>query len=359
MRILLMHQTVATHDAIGNDIEIMFGLIREMGFECLVYAQNQLNKNVSYISKEDLSEYVQDRNTVVMYHHSVYWEEGEQILKSVKGQIVFRYHNITPEHFFENYNDFHYSQCKVGREQTKRLIKDYPDALWLVDSNYNALDLEGVEKSKITVCAPFHKIEQWSQCVLSDEIIQKLMNGKRINLLFVGRVAPNKGHLFLLEILRVFCLNYRNDIKLYIIGKKDDGLPGYNDLIDEKIIRYGLEDCVEFVGEINDSILASYYIGADLFVSASEHEGFCVPVIEAQYFGLPVVALSECAVPETGGDGIVLLDKNARKFAAAIKLLAEKKEWYSELRERGIRNYEERFSFNELKKIFVQYIQNL
>lgn len=358
MKILIMHQTITNHDAIGNDIELMYNILKKET-ECYVYAENPINNKIIYINEKELDKIICNVNTLIIYHHSVYWENGEKLLKKTKGKIIFRYHNITPEKFFEPYNNFHYTQCKKGREQTNRFIIEYPNAFWLSDSYFNTRDLGKVKQNNISVCAPFHKIDEWSKQKLDEKILKQLIESQYINLLFVGRIVPNKGHLFLLEVLRVFLLNYHNNIKLRIIGKFDLNLERYNHLIREKIRLYHIEKNVEFIGEINDAILASYYLGSDLFICTSEHEGFCVPLLEAQYFGLPVISLNSCAVPDTGGNGQVLLQKNARAFAAAIKIITERKEYYKYLQKSGKDNFSNNYSYSYLKNIFKEQIKKI
>lgn len=355
MDIIIMHETVATHDAIGNDIEAMYFLLSK-DYNCYVYANNRLNSKVEYIDKARLLSLICRNKCIVIYHHSVFWDEGYEILKEVKGQIIFKYHNITPEFFFENYSELHYSQCKKGRKQTEILIKEFPNAIWISDSHYNASELEGVNAEKSFVCPPFNKIEQWSKCSPDEKILKELLESDSINLMFVGRVVPNKGHKMLLDIVRVFCINYKRKIKLRIIGKFDDNLPSYNDLIKRYIEEFGISNVVEFIGEINDSSLVSYYLGSDLLVCTSEHEGFCVPVAEAQFFGLPVLALDQCAVPETLGKKQMLFDNDSSKFAAAIKIIYENQKYQKYLSDQGKINFNQRFSKEIITRKFKDII---
>ena len=138
--------------------------------------------------------------------------------------IPVTHHNITPPAFFEPYNSFHTQQCEKGRKQTDTLIQEFPNAFWLCDSQYNAEDLRGVSKERIGICPPFHKIEEWRETKPDEEILNDLITRKEINLLFVGRIAPNKGHKMLLEIMKIFTTNYPDPIRLRVIGKFDDGL---------------------------------------------------------------------------------------------------------------------------------------
>lgn len=353
MNILMMHQTVAMHDAIGNDIEAIYKLLNTR-YHCRVYADNQFNKNIKYIDKDEFLEMIQLPDTIILYHHSVYWAEGYELLKKAKCKIIFRYHNITPPEFFANYNAFHEYQCAEGRKQTDIFVKEFKDAFWISDSEFNALDLQEVPKDKLAICAPFHKMDEWGKKVPDETILHTLIENDAINLLFVGRVVPNKGHQMLLDILRVFMINYSEKIKLRVIGKFDDGLAEYNRIIKNTIQEYGLEESIEFIGEINDSTLMAYYLGSDMLVCTSEHEGFCVPIIEAQYFGLPIIALRECAVPETIGQNQIVLDKYVEQFAAGIHVLANNQEYKQFLINNGLNNFESRFSIPILEDKFMK-----
>ncbi len=358
MIFIQMHQTVARHDAIGNDIEVISRILGAK-HESYVFAELKSNTNVTYIDDVKFKELTSLEDTVIIYHHSVYWEEGFEMLKTAKCRIIFRYHNITPERFFESYNDQSYSQCKKGRAQTLQMIKECPDSCWFCDSTFNSYDLTGLSENKKFICAPFNKMDEWGKVSPNEDLLKELTEDKIKNILFVGRVVPNKGHLMLLDIIRCYMDCYGNDIKLRVIGKFFNDIVDYNNLVKEKIEEYGLTDNIEFIGEVNDSTLMSYYLGSDVMLVCSEHEGFCVPVIEAQYFGLPVVALSECAVTETIGENQILLGRNIYEYAAAIKKITENEKYTEYLERKGRENYINRFSFEKIKECFVKGIEEM
>ena len=359
MKIVQTHQTIVNHDAIGNDIEVMHKILSQK-HESKIYANNTLHKKIDFIEENEFYNFIDDPDTIIIYHHSSFWEEGESFLKKAKGKIIIRYHNITPSEYFASYNDHHYAQCKHGREQTIRFAKDFPQAFWLSDSEYNTLDTDGVSNERKAILPPFNKIEEWANELPDENLLSKLLNSTDVNLLFTGRIAPNKGHLFLLDIINAYRINYDNNIKLRIIGKFDEGLLGYNEQINRKIIDLGLKNNVEFVGEISDALLSSYYLGSDFFVCVSEHEGFCVPIPEAQYFGLPIIAKNSSAVPETTGLNQIILNEDPFEYASAIHLLYKNRIYYEYLRNNGLLNFNSRFSLEILKErfknIFKQYL---
>jgi len=353
MKIILMHQTITTHDAIGNDIEAMYRIFQKCG-DCVVYAENQMNPNLPYITREETCSFVQDPETIVIYHHSVCWEVGETILEECKCKIVIRYHNITPSEFFAPYNSDYFHMCSRGRVQTERLARKYPQAYWLLDSFYNGEDVPGVPDSRKAVCAPFHKIESWASAKPQEDVLRGLLTDDCLNLLFVSRVAPNKGHLFLLDVVYLYKKHFGQNVKLHIIGKFDAGVQKYNDLVLSKIRNLNLQDNVCFVGEVNDSVLVTYYLGCDFFLCASDHEGFGVPLIEAQYFKLPVIAKDCCATPETLGPDQVVLGDHPSEFAVALDVLNRNPAYYAALQEMGRANYDNRFTNRILEGKLIQ-----
>ena len=139
----------------------------------------------------------------------------------------------------------------------------------------------------------------------------------------------------------------------------DESLAEYNDEIEEYLTRYRLREQVSFVGEMTDEKMAAYYLGCDFFVCVSEHEGFCVPILEAQYFGLPIVALDVCAVPDTGGDGQILLEKDEKKFAAALRVLGTDKKGYEYVRNKGFENIQTRMAYATIKETFEEFCEKV
>ncbi len=353
-----MHETVTNHDAIGNDIEAMYNILSK-DFECRVYANNGLNTHVKYVTYAELIKAISDPNTWIIYHHSVYWRVGYRILKQAKCRIIFRYHNITPAEFFKDYNDFHYMQCSKGRKETEMFIKVFPDAYWISDSIYNSEDLIGVDRSRKYICPPFHSIEKWSKSKPDEGILRQLIETHCVNLLFVSRVAPNKGHLQLVDVLKEYRNIYSSNVKLRVIGKFDEGLPKYNDEVKKAISDNDLSNNIEFIGEVNDSTLLSYYLGSDVYVSMSEHEGFSVPIIESQFFELPIVAKKTSAIPETIGEGQMIFNGTSRDFAIAIHEIVSNYSTCKYLKRQGKENYKSRFAYSEITKEFTKSLRDI
>jgi len=93
---------------------------------------------------------------------------------------------------------------------------------------------------------------------------------------------------------------------------------------------------VSFERSVPAAALADRYRGAHAFLCLSEHEGFCVPVLEALHFGVPVVARPAGAVPEVAGDAALFVpDEDPAVVAELLHLAIADRELRAELRRRG------------------------
>ncbi len=359
MKLLLMHQTVAAHDAIGNDIAYMAALFSGR-CEAVVYCEFQKKEGYSYIDRAEALRILKDPENIVIYHHSGYWEDGEKMLleaqnegagdkdgmagggktekKQIPARLVIRYHNVTPPEFFADYSSFYFQSCTKGRRQTERFCEVFPEAWWLCASDYNSTDITRVPKSRKKRLHPFHNLTAWKNVRPDSVLLDKLQQEEKIKVLFTGRVVPNKGHLELVEMLEDFRENYGDRMIIYIIGKFDGSVGFYTEELKRKILIANLEKRVQFIGEVTDEKLLAYYKGCDYYVSFSRHEGFGVPFIEAQYLGLPVIARAAGAAREVLGEGALLFENEVSHYSAAIAYLEEHPEIRRELIQAGREN---------------------
>ena len=357
MKAVLLHQSIHKHDAIGNDIAHMYHLLGQ-NHEVCVYCDHLFNPGLKQIDRKELLNILSDEDNLILYHHSNHWEEGEALLDRTKAKVIIRYHCITPESFFQPYSNHCYLLCKNGREQTARMYKKYPEVLWMAASFHNIVDAGIHDATQAVVVPPFHNLEQWKDTVPEESILSSLMESPGIKLLFVGRVCPHKGHRFLMEIVRDFTSYYGTDISLYIVGKTDPELGPYNEELAQMIADYRLEDQVIWVSEVNDATLLSYYLGCDFYVNCSDHEGFCVPVVEAQSLCLPVISKRTSAIPETMGREQLMLGHDPMDYTAAIHLLSQDDEVRDYLVRMGRENYQNRFSTPVIQETFVEAVEN-
>jgi glycosyltransferase involved in cell wall biosynthesis len=287
----------------------------------------------------------QSPEDILIYHHSMGWGLGEQILSTARNRIVVRYHNVTPARFFARYSSAYYEACAAGRQATQRIAR-VPDMLLVGDSTVNCNDMIalGTPAENCRVLSPLHKIEELAQEHFDIPTIQRYA-GEAVNLLFVGGVKPNKGHGRAIRAFAAYYHQFNRRSRLIFAGGVDDRLRNYVEELRRLAASLGVADHVVFTGSVCASELKSLYVAADVFLCTSEHEGFCVPLVEAMYFRVPIVAWGRTAVPETLGDCGFLLDHwDESLFASRIEELISNAEQTMRFGDLGRRRYEEMFS---------------
>ncbi len=357
-----MHQTFLDGDAIGHDIQGMYDVCKKKNINVFVFCENNY-ADIKYqtIDLNELKKKIKIKSNIVIYHHSIYWELGEKILHEVNCKVIIRYHNITPPHFFKGYSKRYFETTNAGRLQTKRLSNE-SRFFWLSDSNYNnseVLEL-GVKSSLTEVVAPFHKIEHMDQVEVNTELLNSLIKNSIINVLFIGRVATNKGHKRICQVAKAYKELFGDNFIFWIVGGFDNEISKYNEEIQNYIHQWGLQDNVIFTQKIPIETLKSYILGSDLFLCLSEHEGFCVPLIECQYHKLPVVACQSTAIGETlGKEQMLFATFDEDMIASAIHEVATNKDVSNYIIEKGQENYYTRFTNDILERKFSDFIERV
>lgn len=344
-------------DAIGNCVLGELRSLEAQGIDAFLYAETCAKKFLPFMmTRAAFFEATLDRNNLLIYHHSGYWQDIEGIVKAAKARVLIRYHSITPSEFYMRYCKGVALLSKLGRLQTKRLAKSSRVGRFIADSCHNMRELQswGVPEARIVVVPPFNMLED-VQPPENGGGEQNRANGSR-TLLFVGRVAPNKGHRHLVETLRAYRDHFRNDIKLYIVGRIDPQLYSYYTELRKFIRSCGLSKAVVFTKDVDAIGLRRYYRESDIFLVMSEHEGFCVPVVEAQHYGIPVIALDRCAVGETvGEEQLTIGEINYELFAAAIDTVLNRKDTRDYLIAKGSENCR-KYEYERVNRQFMEAI---
>lgn len=353
VNVAICHQGFAYGDAIGRDIEGMYHLLERFGLQPVVVCDWNSYGNgfrVCTVQSADWNSF-----DLLIYHHSQYWDAGERLLREVDCPIIFRYHNITPAHFFAPYSPLYAAGCAKGRSMTKRLLETRARHLWIADSTYNKEDLveAGADPSKIRVVPPFNRVAS-----LLSYANQADYDSQPIEFLFVGRLAPNKGHSHLLKTTRAFLSEIGVNARLRIVGSIDAELSGYHAAVLEEIAALSLQEHIELLPHCSDTDLLKLFRTAHIYLNFSEHEGFCVPVVEAQAVGLPVIGSGITAVRETAGAEQFLAESPVSQedysfYAALIDRTVRDAELRSHLVLQGDRNVRTRFAAEPIENAFT------
>jgi glycosyltransferase involved in cell wall biosynthesis len=313
-----VHQLLAAlsyGDAIGNEALAIRRHLRAAGFESDIFAERVHPRMAS--EARPLWQYgsVSGKDTVCLFHFSIGSAAG-RLAYHAPDRLVSIYHNITPARFFLGFHPHLAGLCHHGRRE----LAAFADRteLALGDSEFNRQELEAAGYRRTGVLPIVLDLSVYRRP--PSPVVRRLYDDGRTNILFVGRVIPNKK---IDDLVRVFAYYQRYveaRSRLLIVGDHR-GHERYHDRLREMVRAFDLDEVV-FAGQVDDDELLACYSVADLFLCLSEHEGFCVPLVEAMAFGLPVVAYDAGAVAETlGGGGVLLRDKRPDVVAELIQSL--------------------------------------
>jgi glycosyltransferase involved in cell wall biosynthesis len=355
VKVAICHQVFSYGDAIGNDMAGMYRLLQRLGMEPVIVCDWNSQNGGFRISAPAATDWKSFE--IIIYHHSLYWELGEELIFHSACPIVFKHHNITPPRFFEPYSEHYYNVCAQGREQTKVFAADKRH-VWLSDSHFSKEELveAGVDADPIRVVPPFNRVGQLLPLRSKADY-----SSVAIELLFVGRIAPNKGHLHLLRVACVLMSEFSRPIKARIVGALDPALDDYYDRIVRDINDFGLFGHVEVLPHCGDNELIELYRRSHLYVCLSEHEGFNVPIIEAQAVGLPVLGAGAGATGETAGPGQLFAEvpRSAAAdyfYASLIEEVFTDRNLRAQLTLAGEHNVRERFTDEVIENAFISAI---
>ena len=323
MRIVQLLQTMAFGDAVSNDAAAIDRMLSEMGYKTGLYAFNvdpRLPESV--VSHWKKMKELRDDDLLIF--HASTGDPLNRMIPSLGGKKMMIYHNITPSSFFRGYSRMVEELTDTGRRQIRRLADQF--SYCVADSDYNRFDLRQMGyQCPIDVCPIMIPFEDYDK-EPDRKVLGKYQGDGWTNLLFVGRIAPNKKQEDVIRAFYYYHRDYNPKSRLFLVGS-DTGMTNYRYQLENYIRALGLTGRVIFPGHISFAAILAYYRLADVFVCMSEHEGFCVPLVEAMYFDLPIVAYASSAIPETLGKGGLLLDsKDPQVAAAAIDRMIRDKE---------------------------------
>jgi len=305
-------------DAIGDSARRVRDLLRAMGHEAELYAltiDDALRSDVRAFDDPAAA-----RGDVTIFHYALPSRMTEAFAALRSSTRVLQYHNVTPAAYFAPYDPSLFRLAALGRRELATLAGRVDLALG--DSEYNRRELDSlgfaptgvfpiaVDTSRITQAAPRPALDS----ILDDGLV---------NFLFVGRIAPNKkieDHIRLAEVYKRYVDAYYR----FVFVGRFDVVPRYYAMIRALMAEYRfLADRFVFTGAIPDEELAVYYRHAAVYVSLSEHEGFCVPLVEAMAADVPILAYAAAAVPDTlGGAGVQFAPKDLELAAELLGALA-------------------------------------
>jgi glycosyltransferase involved in cell wall biosynthesis len=313
--------SLASRDAIGvSSLNLRNGL-RAAGIDSDIY-YGSFTPDVEQEGRPVIELGRATRGRWLLYQASI-GSPVYDILAARSEPKLVNYHNITPASLLRDWEPAVAYEASLGREQLARLA---PQSRFAVaDSGFNESELLALGYSGTAVVPlliDMHSKSDEPDPELTDRLRRRKERDGGADLLYVGKISPHKAPHDLVKMLNVLRRTHDPAARLHLIGSPLGET--YEPALRAFITELGLEDAVNLPGSVSGAELEAYFRAADVFVMASDHEGFCVPLAEAMGHGVPIVAYGVAAVPETVADaGLVLPDKSALPFAAAVGRVSE------------------------------------
>src|SRR5688500_10043587 len=350
-----IHQVLATlgyGDAIGNEVMGIQRVLREAGYESEIFAQTADPRledlTLGYM---DLREASHPDN--ILIHHFSIGSRVSRLAYALPDRMVLIYHNITPPEFFVDVNKELVRLCVGGRRELA-LYQTRCD-LALGDSEYNRQELEALGFSPtgvLDVVPDFDHLRGPANYALAGAF-----DDDWVNVLFVGRVIPNKKFEDIIRAFHAYKTLFNPRSRLLLVGAHS-GFERYVSMLHRFIARLGARD-VHLVGHVSNEELTAYYELADVFVCASEHEGFCVPLVESFHMGVPVIAYDATAVPSTmDGAGILYTNKDPLHVAGLINAIVDDRALADRIVE-GQFGALDRLAAKDFARTLLQHVDNV
>jgi glycosyltransferase involved in cell wall biosynthesis len=309
-----VHQILATlgyGDAIGHEVLGIARALRAAGYESEIIVETVDPR------LEDLTvDYRQIVDAItsddILVHHFSLGSRASRTAFALPCRMILVYHNITPPEYFIGIHDQLVRQCYHGRRE----LLPYRSRcdLALGDSEFNRQELEAIgfaPTAVLPVVPDFSHLE-----TTPDPSIADAYDDEWMNILFVGRLIPNKRPDNLIRYFHAYKAHVNPRARLILAGSYG-GFEAYLAQLHALIAALGVSD-VHILGQVTNEELTALYDVADLFLCASEHEGFCVPLVESFYKRVPVLAYAATAVPATMDGGGILYDTRDPRRVAAL-----------------------------------------
>ena len=302
----------ADGDAISSEAVVLQDIFRRWGLTSDIFADSKHVSPPMRSRCKSLTEYKATKDDLLIHHYSIA-SAAVGVFSDSPARKLLIYHNITPAHFFEGFDDNVARKLKDAREDLRELLPRV-DVVWAV-SNFNARELEEMGAEDVRVFPLLFSPEQLEEQP-SPYLLLKSGAPMR-NILFVGRIAPNKCVENLILAFAWYNRAINRQSRLIIVGSERSS-PRYYLMLRMLAAELALPN-VCFERFVPAKVLPGYYDIADVFVTASEHEGYCLPLAEAMYKGVPVIARRTGGIPEAlGGAGVMYEEATPAELAELI-----------------------------------------
>jgi len=340
-------------DAIGDTASHLKRFLRSQGLSSEIYCltrDEELRRESEFIFSFPKAK----PSDVTILHFALPSPLTESFTRLPTRKILI-YHNITPPEFFV---DFSQEMANISRQGRKELASLVPQvSLALADSEFNCQELRQLGFKKTAVFPLFIDFSSYERKI--NRLVHELFSDGRTNILFVGRIVPNKK---IEDIIRVtfYYKKYISPLVRMIVTGKTQSLPTYYQSLVRLADEFYLQpEEICFAGHIPDEEMYALYQASDVFLSLSEHEGFGLPFVESMVFDLPIIAYDSTAVPYTlDGAGVLIKHKRVDQVAELVNIVAHDEKIKEKILQ-GQRQRLKRFKAQELEKLVLKNIETL
>lgn len=299
-------------DAIYDQAVMLRAWLRDLGHQSEIFAHTLHPTVVGKIPHFTRYRQGRRRSDLLIFHYSIGSEISDYV-RGAKNRVLMIYHNVTPPELLREVDPQMRTLVKQGRDELGSFRHVVP--LALADSEFNRMDLEAAGYQRTGVLPIV--LDEAGYTIPSDPTLQSTLASHGPNILFLGRIAPNKRQEDVIKAFYYYHL-IEPTAQLHLVGTIWRPAETYFHWLRTLVKQLDLDDCVHFSDHVSLQQMVTYYRRADLFLCMSEHEGFGKPLIESMFFDVPILAHSAAAIPYTLGDAGILVHKKIYPVVAEL-----------------------------------------
>lgn len=323
MRIVQIVCSLAYGDGVSKCLLMMKQVLDKYNYENLIMSQlvdQQVKEEV--ILFDNLKDIELAEEDIIIYHFC-YGQALNYDIEGLPNRKIIVYQNVTPACFFRKLDDKAFELSLIGEYDAKQTVKHYLKCITMSAFSKTDLINMGWDKQDVSVI-PLIQLPKQIECKPKE-----VNTEDEVCILFIGRIAPNKKHEDIISAFDYYRKNVNHNSRLTLVGKAE--YTEYEEML-HRILQENQVEGVEFTGHISNEELEELYAKADVFLCMSEHEGLCIPLLEAMERQVPVIAYNAAAIPDTMGDAGILVDnKNLEEISKYIERLTTDNEYRQEI----------------------------
>lgn len=354
MNIVVFTPALVLGDAVSHDVLSMVAVLNRAGHRA-VAAARWINDGIDAIPMHRMADLLASPDDVLIYHHSIGLEEAVDLYERLPCRKIIKYHNVTPPHFFQGINKELMRGCNLGIEQLGRLLEGC-SACW-VDSDFNGRDMRQAHpRQSYQVLPPFNRIEELINTE-PDPTSVGLYDDWLTNIVVVGRIVPNKNVLLAVDAFAEYRADHDAHSRLILVG--DVAQNKYCDQVIQRVRELQLSRHVVITGKIAQRQLKTLLLTAQMMLTTSSHEGFCLPLVEAMGLHVPSVAVPTTAIPDTAGDTAWYADATPAAIARVMHEVQSKPLEREARLNRGWERYRAMYHQDVIERRFIELFDSM